>query len=114
MPGKKRHDPPVTLYPFKPEQCKPDAVWLILGPRNSGKSVFLFDILSKIASKYDFAILMTRTMATVEKFEGVLPKHFIWFHGYDYDCGDRFLELCRNLRNKGKKRLALMILDDCM
>lgn len=116
MPGTKRKAPeaPVVIEPFDPSTAKPDAIWLIIAPRRAGKTFLMFDILSKICDKFDFVMLMTKSKATAEMFKGIIPDHLIYKNGYDYEIATRFQQICEEIRESGKKRYALLILDDCM
>ncbi len=102
------------LNQFKPAETKKHRIWLIIGPRGSGKSVLLNDILYHTRKQYDFGVAFTATTSTVETFKQFLPHHLIYEKGYDYDIGDQFLSVCKKLTAAGKQRATLVCLDDCM
>jgi hypothetical protein len=99
---------------FKPGESKRDRVWLIIAPRGSGKSVLLLDLLYKTSKHYDFGVGMTATAETADCFKRLLPADLIYSNGYNYEAGDNFLEVCKELSDQKKERHGVMILDDCM
>ena len=102
------------LNEFKPAEVKKHRIWLIIGPRGSGKSVLLKDIIYHTRTQYDFGLAFTATTSTVETFKEFLPHHLIYKKGYDYHKGDQFLAICKSLTAAGKQRSTLICLDDCM
>ena len=102
------------LNEFKPAEAKEHRIWLIIGPRGSGKSVLMKDILYNIRKSIDFGLAFTATTATVNTFKEFLPHHLIYENGYNYGRGDQFLASAKRLTAAGKRRNTLIILDDCM
>ena len=47
---------------FDFSEAEPSRVWLIVGARNTGKTVLLRDILYKMRRHIDFAVAMTTTV----------------------------------------------------
>jgi len=99
---------------FDPKTAKKDCVWLLIGPRNTGKSVLLKDLLYKTKHQYDFAMAMTKTMSTVDMLQEFIPHRLIFNNGYDFDYGERFLLACAQTVKKRKERHCALVLDDCM
>jgi hypothetical protein len=99
---------------FDPTRVKRDCVWLLIGPRNTGKTVLLKDLLYKTRSHYDLAMAMTATVSTVEMLKQFIPHRLIFSNGYDFTFGDHFLVTCQSTVTKMKERHCALILDDCM
>ena len=103
-----------TLRKFDPSKAKENCVWLLIGPRNTGKSVLLKDLLYNTRDNYDFGMAMTATVSTVDTLKEIFPHKLIYTNGYDYAKGEKFLETCKKLVQQRKKRNCLLVLDDCM
>ena len=99
---------------FDFSEAEPDRVWLIIGARNTGKTVLLRDILYKMRRHIDFAVAMTTTVSTAEMLKKVLPPKLVHSDGYDPECAEKFLQCSKTLVRKGTKRKMALILDDCM
>lgn len=103
-----------TLSKFEPSEAKQNCIWLLIGPRNTGKSVLLRDLLYHTHKHYDFGMAMTATVSTVDALKEIFPHNLIYTNGYDFAKGDQFLQTCKKLVEKRKKRNCLLVLDDCM
>ena len=99
---------------FDPSKSKEHCLWLLVGPRNTGKSVLLMDLLYHTHRRYDMGVAMTATESTVDSFKNILPHRLIFTQGYDFAFGEMFLTTCRANTEKKKVRANLCILDDCM
>jgi len=99
---------------FDPKTVKKNCVWLLIGPRNTGKSVLLKDLLYHTRSHYDFAMAMTATVSTVDMLKEFIPHRLIFTNGYDFAFGERFLLACQHTTMRKKDRNCALILDDCM
>lgn len=99
---------------FEPRTSKKNCVWLIIGPRNTGKSVLLKDLLYKTKDNYDYGIAMTKTKSTVDMFNEFLPAHFIYSNGYDFNSSAKFIENADRIVRAGKVRYGAFIMDDLM
>lgn len=99
---------------FDPTKAKKDCVWLLIGPRNTGKTVLLKDLLYKTRSHYDLAMAMTATVSTIDMLKEFIPHRLVFGNGYDFAFGDNFLLTCQNTVTKMKERHCALILDDCM
>jgi GTPase SAR1 family protein len=99
---------------FNPLTSKHNAVWLIIGPRNTGKTVLVKDLLHATHTRYDVSIGMTMTKQSADDMRDFMPPIFVYDNGYDYSAADRFLNTCKVLCDRGKVRSALFNMDDCM
>lgn len=99
---------------FDPSTAKRNSVWLLIGARNTGKTVLLVDLLYNTRNNYDFAMAMTATMSTVEILREHIPDRLIFKTGYDFDAGDKFKETCSLIRSDSKTRYSCLAQDDCM
>jgi hypothetical protein len=96
---------------FEPRLAKKDAVWLIIGPRNSGKTFLTSDILYNTRHLYDMGFAICGTEGAAENCRKFLPSRLV-HTGYDAKVVDQFLEVCTELRGKGKERHVVLIEDD--
>lgn len=103
----------MEIRKFDPAEAKPHRMWLLIGPRGSGKSVLLLDLLSKTGSKarFDYGAF-TQTLSTAENLERYFPARFVHKDGYDYEIADSLLEDAKHASKVNKS--ALLVLDDCM
>jgi hypothetical protein len=99
---------------FDPTKAKRDCVWLLIGPRNTGKSVLLKDLLYNTRTHHDFVMGMTATVSTVDMLKEFMPHRLIFTNGYDFAFGDKFLLTCQHVVKARKERHCALILDDCM
>jgi len=99
---------------FDPVKSKNDAMWLVIGPRNTGKSVLTKSLLYATRERYDISVGMTMTEESAAEMRSYMPPIFVYNNGYDYAAADRFVSVCQTIRKKQKTRHALMVLDDCM
>ena len=98
---------------FKPSAAQPDRIWLLIGGRNTGKTVLLRDLLYKTQRKTcDMCLAMTATISTANMFKKIMPTSFVYQNGYNYDVADAFLEACSANAEKGKIRHTVLVLDD--
>jgi len=102
------------LREFDPASTKHSRIWLIIGPRGSGKTILLRDILYKTRKHYDIGLAMTATTSTVDTFKDFIPYHLIFKKGYNYEQCEQLLKVSKDLTAQGKQQKALLILDDCM
>ena len=102
------------LREFEPASTKHSRIWLIIGPRGSGKTILLRDILYRTRKQYDIGVAMTATTSTVDTFKDFIPYHLIYKKGYNYEQCETLLTTCKELTAQGRQQKALLILDDCM
>lgn len=102
------------ITPFKPAEVGPNKVWIILGPRGSGKSVLLRQLMYIMRDRFDFALGMTNTRDTADMFRTFLPHHFVFDQGYDDAVADNYLQMCKKLDDVGKVRHSALLEDDVM
>jgi energy-coupling factor transporter ATP-binding protein EcfA2 len=102
------------LNEFDPSTTKEHRIWLIIGPRGSGKSALLTDILFHTRNNYDIGVAFTATTSTVDTFKQFLPHSLIYKNGYDYDKGEQILRCAKDHTERGRQKNTLIVLDDCM
>ena len=99
---------------FEPATAKADCVWLLIGARNTGKTVLLQDLLYNQRHNIHFPIAMTATVSTVQLFQRFMPHSLIYDDGYDFGKADNFLKIAEELVKANKTRHAALITDDVM
>lgn len=99
---------------FVPSSAKPNATWLILGPRRAGKTELLNNLLYHTRHGVDLAIGMTENEDTAEVFRKILPSRFVYTQGYNSAAADQFLALSKHLTEKHKVVNMTLIQDDLM
>lgn len=97
---------------FEPSKAKANAIWVIVGPRNTGKTVLLKDILYNIRKNYDVAFAMCGTEMSAEMCREILPSLLVHSEGYDDALTTRFADTCKYLVEQKKPRSVLSIEDD--
>lgn len=105
--------PVVEIPVFPISLLKPGKLVLIVGARGSGKSVLTEDILRDMCNQFDFAIGMSVTPSSVEMFERIMPPSCVYNH-FNEAAIDRMIATLRQLREEGKARRVLVIMDDLM
>lgn len=114
----------MTLPRYHPELMNPDSTILFVGPRRTGKSTLVMDILFHIREKIYAAVCQTPTAETAEELGKVIPWSCI--HD-DFDSGklqsavNAMKQLVKTERQiapkmgrEPEKRILLVLLDDCM
>lgn len=102
----------IKKFDFK--DAEPHRIWLIIGARNTGKSVLMRDILFHMKGHIDVGVAMTATVSTANMLKSILPRQLVHSNGYDPEVAQKFLECSKDLVKRNKKRNMAMILDDCM
>ena len=97
---------------FNPSTIKESRIIFILGKRHTGKSVLMKDLLYHMP-RPDFVLAMAPTEDTLQMFREFLPSSCIFDH-FSQEKLDRIVSLQRELVNRGKRRMVLIILDDCL
>ena len=119
MPGKgrggtKRKGGKHQVRQFNIERAEENRIWLIIGARNTGKTVLLRDIMYHLRHKIDVGVAMTATVSTADMLKRVLPEQLVHTDGYNERCADEFLRSSKELVKNGKTRRLALIMDDCM
>lgn len=109
---------------YRPEEMNPDSTILFVGPRRTGKSTLVMDILYHIRQKIYAAVCQTPTTETAEELGKIIPWTCI--HD-DFDSGklqtavNAMKQLVKTERQVAPKmgrhpdkRILLVLLDDCM
>ena len=97
------------LREFEPASTKHSRIWLIIGPRGSGKTILLRDILYKTRKHYDIGLAMTATTSTVDTFKKFIPYHLIFKKGHNYEQCNALLKTCKELTAQGNQQRALQL-----
>lgn len=97
---------------FNPITAKRDRVWLIIGSRDSGKTILVKDLLYHTRQHYDFVMGMTATQSTAKMMKTIMPSTNVYCEGYDYGKADAFLEEAKYIINQGRERHILLYMDD--
>jgi hypothetical protein len=100
------------LIRFDPSKVRPFCTYGIIGPRNTGKSILLVDLLQKTQKNTDIVIAMTATMSTAKEFKKFLPKCFVFSDGYATEKADLMVAAATRLTNNEKHRSFTLIMDD--
>jgi hypothetical protein len=98
---------------FNMSAVEKNRIWLIIGGRNTGKSVLLEDILFNISKNLDLCCLMCPTLPTRKQMLNHMPSMFI-HDRYDYDMAQSFFDVAEEMTNKNKTRYLGLIIDDCV
>lgn len=103
-----------TLERFDPATASRKRCWLIIGGRNTGKSVLLKDLLIKTNRGDEMIVAMTATVSTANMLRQMLPEGFVLDEGYDHVKADQFLAMGRKLVRMGKQKNLTLVTDDIM
>jgi len=103
---------PLEIDEFNPKKAQCDRVWLIIGARNTGKSVLLKDLIYQTQRKTDLIMGMTQTKSTAKMFEEFMPKSFVYSDGYNYEKTEEFLGIASDLAQREKIRHVTLVMDD--
>jgi len=113
-----------TLQRYDPTRMPADATILFVGPRRTGKSTLVLDLLYHVRHKIFSTLVQTPTATTAEELSKVIP----WSCIHD-DFDARQLEravnamkqlvnterkLAHKMNRKPERRILLILLDDCM
>lgn len=115
---------PVRIRPFKPASIKPDSVMLFMGPRRTGKTTSMVDILSHLKDKLYAAQLHTPTQDTRDALSNCMPFS-LFFDDFNIIAIRNLVDTMRTFTNgekaKAKRedrdpenRYVMLLLDDCM
>jgi hypothetical protein len=117
-------DEPLSLPRYRPELMNPDSTILFVGPRRTGKSTLVMDILYHMRHKIYAAVCQTPTTETAEELGKVIPWSCV--HD-DFDsvklqtAVNAMTQLVKTERQVApkmgrhpEKRILLVLLDDCM
>lgn len=124
MASRSGGEPLVTLSRYRPDLMKPDATILFVGPRRTGKSTLVLDILYHLRQKIFAAIAQTPTEETAEELGKVLPWSCVHNDfdparlGSAVNAMKQLVGTERRLAHKQgrepERRILLVLLDDCM
>lgn len=97
---------------FSPTSIKKNRVILITGKRGTGKTTLLKYLMYTISDRFDIAVGIGGSHASVEMLESFIPKALIYTTP-DAEIVERMVEKAKILTEHGKRREILLILDDC-
>ncbi len=113
-----------NIKKFNTLKIKPHSTWLLIGSRNSGKTVLLNDLLYHNTQQFniDISLVLTRTTPTRNLFhdpkrpnEAKLPKECVRLGDYDYSLVESWYAMSEKLAEiSSKPRSRYLILDDMM
>ena len=86
--------------------------FLLLGARNTGKSVLLEDLLYHRRHNVEFVAAQTSTTSTKEMLCKHIPELLVWGDGFDADLLQRYIDQICDNSNKKKSRRSFWIGDD--
>lgn len=112
------------IPPFQPETIVPDTIMMFCGPRGTGKTVTMRNILMHIRRHVYACMVQTPTRDTRDALEPHIPWTCI-HDDFDKDAIGRVMDSMRTLCNAERERAAqesrsperrfvLVLLDDCM
>jgi phage terminase large subunit-like protein len=82
---------PYFIDEFQPDTAQRDRIWLLIGGRNSGKTVLLKDLLYRTQRHTcDLCLGMTATVSTANMFKTIMPPDFVYSKGYSYAIADAY------------------------
>jgi hypothetical protein len=101
---------------FEPGTADPNRNWLIIGARNTGKSVLLRDLLYHQRNNIDVLMAMTATVTTANMLKELTVSEFVCEDGYNPESATRFLETSIKLVKNSRlsNRNTGLVQDDCM
>lgn len=97
---------------FDPAKTNRRCTWLVIGPRNTGKSTLVKDLLYTTSDRYDVGMAMTGTSASADSFREFMPRRLVHPEGYDFDVADNMMAMVSGLVANDKGREVLFVGDD--
>lgn len=97
---------------FNPENIKQNFIMVVIGKRRSGKTVLLRDLMFRHRHRFDQVVALSNTEASKEAFMEYVPKCFIYPVNIQHVIDT--VNMARTLREEGRPREILLIMDDCM
>ena len=104
----------LELKQFDLRRIRDNRIVLIIGPRGTGKSTLLFDILYNLCDRFDFGVAMSPTLESLIRFRQCFPGGFVFEDGYKIEQLRKMVHILRMLAAEGKPKRGLLVLDDCM
>jgi hypothetical protein len=115
---------PLRIPRYDPNRMKPDATVLVVGPRRTGKSTLVLDLLYSLREHIFASIAQTPTCETAEELSKIIPWSCI-HDDFDPAALERAVNAMKQLVNTDRKlaaklggekdrRILLVLLDDCM
>ena len=102
----------IRVKKFNPSSIKESRIIFILGKRHTGKSVLMKDLMYHMP-RPDYVLAMAPTEDTLKMFREFCPESCIFDH-FSQEKLEKVVHLQRELVGRGKKRLIMILLDDCL
>ena len=102
----------MELEKFDPIKAEPHKIWLIVGPRNTGKTTLMRDLMYHTHKRYNNPMCCTSTKESFDMLCKHMPKQMIYADGFNYDAAENFVDLCIKYTSLNKSNI--IVLDDCM
>lgn len=102
----------LQLRKFDPSTMGPNRVVLVVGKRNTGKSVLVKDLMYHLRG-IPAGVVISATADATGWYRGWIPDTFV-HDEYKKDLVERLIARQRKLCKTGRPRDAFLILDDCM
>jgi hypothetical protein len=112
----------LVISKWDPLSVKQNRLFLIIGRRGSGKTTLLEDLMFNFSlfshssnnhPKFDISMSFCPTHDSRKMMEKHIPPCFS-YSSYDGDVVRKLNEECKSLKERGKGRQSLLVLDDCM
>lgn len=115
---------PMRIPRYDPSRMKPDATVLVVGPRRTGKSTLVLDLLFYLRRSIFGSVAQTPTCETAEELSKIIPWSCI-HDDFDPVALERAVNAMKQLVSTDRKlaakvgaeldrRILLVLLDDCM
>jgi hypothetical protein len=91
---------------------KRHSIIVIIGKRNTGKTVLLCDLLSHLSRRLDYGVAFTPTETSAIMFAKFMPKACI-YDTFDADVLTRMIEFQRADADSKRMRSLYCVMDDC-
>lgn len=98
---------------FDPKAMKCDRIVFIVGPRDTGKSTLMWDILYHLKDKVDVAFGVSPSLTTLTRLQTIMPVSHIRDE-YTVEFVEEVVAEAKRCLRAGKPRHFLLLLDDCM
>ena len=102
----------IRIRKFDATTIKESRIAFLIGKRHTGKSVLMKDILYHMP-RPDYVLAMAPTEDTLQMYREFLPESCIFDH-FSQEKLERVVSMQRELVSRGKKRVVLILLDDCL
>lgn len=102
----------LTIHRFKPKNMADNRTCMIIGKRNTGKSVLLKDIMYH-KRHLPVGMVMSGTEEGNSWFSGWVPDSFI-YSGFNKTAVEKLIKRSQRMCKMQRKQNSFLVLDDCM